>query len=255
MLHFTLKMNNLEEGKDGGGKVVPPPVTTEDATDEFGYAKAPVATIPPVTPSPAAPALKVVAPPPAEEIKNAVSGYGKEPEVIVDDPPVIPPVEQPKVDLGYEIETKDLDPKEALKIKEFAKTHSLTKEAAQAFANMRFSESQAVKQAELDNQKRFDKEIAETKANWHKELKTHPTFGGEKFDHNVLQVEKLLTDHLPETKKVLTERKSMLPPYVMRDLAKFAEHLYSTEKMVQGDPQITDKPIDEEYNHLDFYKS
>ena len=40
---------------------------------------------------------------------------------------------------------------------------------------------------------------------------TDPEFGGENFDKNVDRVEKVLEKYMPNMKKVLTERGSMLP--------------------------------------------
>jgi hypothetical protein len=45
----------------------------------------------------------------------------------------------------------------------------------------------------------------------------------------------------------------MLPPYVMRDLAKLAEHLYKTERLQQGDPPAPAKSKDDEDSPYAFY--
>lgn len=245
-----LKFSEVKEGDAGGAPaVVPPVVAPVAALDEFGYEKAPEkAAAPPLIEEEKPAAEKV------EEIKDPASGYGKDPIVLKEEDPAAPPVEEKKIDLGYELETKDLEPGDAEKIKEFAKANGLTKEAAQAFVDLKKSENETLKKSISDFQKAEARKIAETKVAWDKELRTHPTFGGDKFDHNVMRAEKVLSEHLAETKKVLTDRKSMLPPYVMRDLAKLADVLYSVEKLVQGDPKSADKPDEKEFDHLDFYK-
>jgi hypothetical protein len=120
-------------------------------------------------------------------------------------------------------------------IKEFAKANKLSKEQAEAFLNLKKSEIAAVKAADVAYEAHVKQKAAELKASWHKELKSDKTFGGEKFAQNLHNVDKVLTDFLGETKKQLTDSKSMLPPYVMRDLAKLADHLYKGTNLVQGE--------------------
>ena len=59
---------------------------------------------------------------------------------------------------------------------------------------------------------------------------------------------------MPNTKKELTKSGAMLPPWVMRDLAKLAETLYASPKLVQGDPVVPREEVDDEDAHLAFYK-
>lgn len=187
-----------------------------------------------------------------EKIEDPATGYGDEPIV---PPPAVPPVVVPPavIDPGYEIDVKDLEQKEADFIKTFAKENKLSKEAAQSFANLRRSEGLAVIEQNKKAQESFEREVKETRANWDKELRTDKNFGGERFSHNVLQVEKFMKDFLPETRKTLTERKSMLPPYVMRDLAKAAEAFYATDKLVRGE-NLESPILEKEDSHLEFYK-
>ena len=139
-------------------------------------------------------------------------------------------------------------------MQEFAKANALPKEAAQALVNLRKSEFDAnLAQAE-EAKKAQARAIEKVKASWDKELRTDATFGGDKFAHNVAQVEKVLADFMPSTKKTLTERGSMLPPYVMRDLAKLAEKLYAAEKLVQGEAAVGEAVVeDKQDDHLSFY--
>ena len=253
--YFMIQEENKEGGASGGAptnketppidqsKTPAPPEADGSKFDEFGYEKEKT----PVEPG------KEGTPPPKEETKveNPATGYTEEPPK-VDDPPVIPPPPVPKVDLGYELDTKDLHETDVKKLTEFAKTHKLTKEVAQGLVDDRKAEAIALKKVIEDGKAAQEKAIKETKAAWHKELKTDPTFGGENFDKNLMKVEKVLAEFLPNTKKVLTEGKTMLPPYVMRDLCKLADHIFSTEKLTTGDPK---EPVVEakQESPLDFY--
>lgn len=252
-----IKQDKATDDAGGGGgipketpptepKAETPPKASGDNLDEYGYEKVPDADGKKDEVAPKAEAK-------VEEIKDPATGYGKDPIVAKEEEAAAPPKEEVKVDLGYEVDAKDLSPEDAIKLKEFAKANSLTKEAAQALIDMKKSEIDSLKQADIQYQKQQEKAINDTKVAWDKELRTHPTFGGDKFAHNVQQAEKVLSEFMGETKKVLTERASMLPPYVMRDLAKLAEHLYGTEKLVQGE-QGSPKVEEKETDHLDFYK-
>ena len=221
---------------------LPPP--GEPKVDDFGYGITPPKeeTLPP-------PPIKPPEPPKLEDVKDPATGYGKEPPK---PPEIIPPkIKLPEINLEYELEVKDLDPKIVQSVKDFAKKNMLTKDMAQAFVELKRSEVESFKQQQIQQQEL----IAKTKSDWDKELRDHPTFGGDNFAKSVMKVEKVLLDHMPETKKFLTEKGSMLPPYVMRDFAKLADHLFGTENLKTGDPHAGD-PEDKdkkENNPLDFY--
>lgn len=205
-----------------------------DQFDELGYPKEPEAkgtsnTDPkgddkkPSTPEP-----KEAAP----EKVDPLPGYGdvKPPEKKEE-----PPAPKEEVKLDYELNLESIPKEESDKLKSFAKKHSLSKEVAQELADQKKQEVQAI----ADARKEMIAERDRTRAEWVKELKDDPKFGGEKYGHNVQQVGKLLQEHLPLTKKVLTERGTVLPPYVVRDLKGIADLLYSTKTMVQGDATVT----------------
>ena len=154
-----------------------------------------------------------------------------------------------------ELDTKDLLPDEVKAIKEFAKKHKLTKEAAQAMADSKKAEIQAIKAAMKKQEREKQEAVNETKRAWRKELMEDSTFGGENFDKNIHKANKVVGEFLPNTKKMLTERRTMLPPYVMRDLVKLADHLYGTEGLVNGEPTVSKKKEEESDNPLDFYNS
>lgn len=254
--------DEVKEGDAGGGQAAPAAAIQEtstpiqeagETTDEFGYEKKPAAVQPPKEGDTAPKKEEKVTPKEEEKIETPATGYGEKPLAAPKEE--TPPVEEVKVELGYELDVKDIGAAEALKIKEFAKANTLTKEAAQALVNLKKSEITAYKQAVTEAQKLQEKQISEIKASWDKELRTHPTFGGDKFGHNVMRAEKVLSEFMTETKKVLTERKSMLPPYVMRDLSRLADHLYSTEKLVQGDATRSEVVVEKEDDHLAFYNN
>lgn len=258
MNRFMLREDSITEGADGGASKTPPAAESKEAapaeaagpvTDDLGYA-----ITPEVKPEgEKAPEPKKEEPKAPEEIKDPATGYGKEaPKAPKEE--AAPPPESPKIELGYELEVKDVDPAVLTKVQEFAKANALPKEAAQALLNLRKTEFDAAKQAQADQEKAYLKQVQDTRSAWDKELRTDATFGGEKFAHNVMQAEKVLGDFMPNTKKILTERGSMLPPYVMRDLAKLAEKLYSPENIVQGERPAGDEVVVSKVDeHLDFY--
>ncbi len=220
----------------------------DDKLDDLGYEK-----VEPVVED-KKPDSKVDAKPEDVKIEKPATGYGEEPPKIVEE--VKPPEEKKDADLGYELKVDEIIPKEEVsKIKAFAKQHGLTKEVAQAYFDLRKTEVQEYSAAVEKAQKAFEQEKLQTRAKWHKELKDDPSFGGEKFAVNVQRAERVLQDFMPGTKKMLTERGSVLPPYVMRDLAKLAEHLYATgEKLVQGNATMPPEDKKQEDDALAFYE-
>lgn len=190
-----------------------------------------------------------------EEVKDPATGYDlDENKAPAEEKKAEPEVkEEKKDDLGFELDVKDLEAKVADGIKAFIKENKITKEVAQAFVEFKKSEIAAQKQSQIETEKIEKAAIEQVKRDWQKELRSDPTFGGENFAKNIMNVEKVLNDFMPGTKKLLTERKTMLPPYVMRDLSNLAKQLYSTEKLVSGDASINSKPEEKETSHLDFY--
>jgi len=191
------------------------------------------------------------------EIKEPVAGYGAKPlEEVPDD--AKPPEEKPpeeKNELGFELEVKDLPAEAAKKIKDFAKAHKLTKEAAEALVADKKAEIKFQNDVAIETKKEIDKAKAKVRAGWDKELRTDKDFGGDNFARNLTNVEKVLKDFFPNTKKVLTEKGSMLPPNVMKDIAKLAKYVYDTERLVHGGERKAGD-IEEKADHddaLDFY--
>ena len=253
------KLDQLNPDAGGGGAVKPPihalpPDTDEVETDELGYAivkeKSPDAASKDAKDGGE---KKVVAEgsgkKPEDEVR-AKTGYEEEPPKVEEPPPAKeePPV---KTDLGYELKVEGLPAEEIKTITEFAKANELSQKAAQAFADFRKSQIKSAEEAKVANEKAQLAERDRIRSGWHKELKTDPQFGGEKFANNLLAAEKVVNEFMPHTKKMLTERGSMLPPYVMRDLVKLSEVLHPTQKLVQGDPPAPEET--EEDDPLAFY--
>lgn len=173
-----------------------------------------------------------------EEIKDPATGYSVEPKAVVVDPPakVDPPPVDPNAPKELVIKAEGLPEPELGKVKEFAKKHSLSQEAAQGLADLALADHKTTATNQAQAAERFKREVAAEKVKWYNELKADPDFGGTNFQHNVHQVEKLVAEFMPHTKNILTKNGGVLPPYVMRDFAKVAERLYSTERMPQGGP-------------------
>lgn len=192
-----------------------------------------------------------------EKVPDEVAGYGEK----IDDSQSEKKVEEPppkeeKTGLEYELDVKDLDSKEVDKIVDLAKKFSLPKEAAQALVENKKLEIKFQNDVQAEVDKIRKEKISDLRKAWHRELRSDPAFGGEQFGKTIKNVDKVLADHLPGLKKQLTDNKAMLPPYVMRDLAKLADHLYSTPKLVQGDEGSAEKEtIVEKRDPTEFYKT
>lgn len=269
MLNFMhlLKLEQLEAEKGGGGGGNPaapaaakPPVSDntpagDDAFDELGYAKEPAAAAAPASTGKkdegGEAGKKPESQAAADDKASNASGYGEEP-ADVEPPKADPPPAGEEIDLGYELKTEGLSPEEAKNLKGLLKDLGATKEQAEKLLATRKSELKAAEESRKKAEEAMKQEQAETRKRWHNELKNDPNFGGEKFAFNVKRAEKVIEEFMPDTKKVLTERKSMLPPYVMRDLLRLGNHLFATESLKQGDPPAPPAP-EEQDDALAFY--
>ncbi len=241
------------------------PMTPDQVTS--GYAE-PAKSLDPITPAaPAEPVLdafgyevkaeeKVVEEKVEEKkveepvVEDKTTGYSDDPEKKVE-PKVEEKVEEKKPVEGEKTAEElriteindtlgDRDDKES--IAKFAVENNMTKDQVTAYMTMRDAED-----AQWDAD---DKAAAQAQRSaWKKELLDDPTFGGDNFDINVDKVDKVLNNLMPNTKKVLTERGNMLPPYIMRDLLEVSKALNPTTTLVNGDPS---EPVaKEEGNFLD----
>ena len=191
-----------------------------------------------------------------EGVKDPATGYGEEPPKVDEEPEKKPEEKEPdeKDKELAALNVEGLEDDEVKKIKEFAKKHGVSKEAAQELLDQRKEENKAVEQAIADNKAQRERDVLKRRADWHKELRDDVDFGGEKFAFNLKRVEKTLQEFFPGTKKMLTERGGMLPPYVMRDLGKLAEKLYSQENLPQGSPNEKQVEDDKSDDPLAFYE-
>jgi len=228
----------------------PPPAPVEKTFEEenFGY------DLPPVVEE-----KKDLPPPPTavadesvEKVEKPSTGYGTDDDEEEEKKEVTPPVEEKKEPATdeeklvqeYNETVKDLPAQlNKDKVLKFATDNKFTKEQLAAYAEYAKKEV-----ADMETAKAAA--IKETRKQWKKELKEDPEFGGEQFDLNVDRAEKVLEKYLGNTKKVLTERGSVVPPYIMRDLAKLYQILNPTAPLVTGDPGAGDNEssfLDEMY--------
>lgn len=221
-----------------------------DSHDEFGYEKKPASEGKKDEGAKGDKKPEQAAPPAKEP--EASTGYGVEPPVVPSEPKE-PPA---PVDLGFDVDTKGLPEEELPKLKEFLKNHKMSKEQAQAITENRKEFYAAQEKQRTDFAAAQVREEARIKAAWHQELKSDPTFGGEHFASNVKIVDRVVEDFMPGTKKMLTERKTMLPPYVMRDLLKLGDHLFGTGALVSGQPPAPKEESEQSDDDIlkDMYK-
>lgn len=201
--------------------------------------------------TPAAPATEVAAPVevPAEvKIEKSTTGYG-DPEVVTP-PVVVTPVEVPlPADATDEqkLQKEITDAVKALgdgynkeQITKFALDNKLSKVQLDAYVKMTKDEDAA-----------FVKSQEEAKVNqrkvWKEELQADTEFGKD-FVKNVDRVEKVLQNNMPNTKKMLTEKGGVLPPYIMKDLLSIAKALNPTTSLVSGEAPA---PAQDDSNFLD----
>lgn len=251
MLKFIkILMDEKKEGDGGGAPAPKEQPEQEPELDDLGYEV-------PKKPEDEKPAPKPEPKADEKEPKVPATGYGedpppapKEPDPKKDDEKPADPEEEDELKLDL----KDLDVNDAKEIKEFAKKHKLSKEAAQALVDREKAEIKKAKDFLTSQSAERERQKQAQRRQWHDELKADPNFGGEKFAHNISRAERVVEEFLPNLKKQLTESKGMVPPYVMRDLAKLADHLYSSEKLTQGSPPA--KKVEEKENDdaLGFYE-
>ena len=223
--------------------------STEETHDDLGY------ELPKELPKPPKQEEKKLPTPPGQKAPETEikTGYEDEPEA-----PVIP--EEKKVEKTPEEMTaeekaqKELDDAvnslgdgtDKAKIKKFAADHKLTPAQVKAYGDLTKAE-QAEARTNAENAKKAQRSA------WHSELKTDPEFGGQHFDVNVKKVNEVLNNFLPDTKKVLTDKGSMLPPYIMKDFLRLHKVLNPVSKFEQGDPSVPEEANDPDAFLEDMY--
>lgn len=239
----------------------PTPPTADLNTDDFGY-ETPTDPTPadPATPpvvDPATPPVVDPATPPADPkpIEGA-TGYepSKEPATPPAEPPVTPPAEpaadseEGKLKVAITEAVKSLgDGYNKEGITKFALEHKLNADQVKAWVTFQAAEDEKALKA-------HNEKIVAQREKWKKDLMADPEFIGEKgdqFDKSILKVNQLL-ESMPNTKKMLTDSKGMLPPYLMKDFLALARRLNPTHKFEGGNPPA---PPEESENFLDdFYR-
>lgn len=226
------------ENKGGSGyeqEKTPRSPKAEETVDEFGYEKDPNQEPPKAEES-----KDDKKQAPAEEekkVENPSTGYGKAPkkpeeEKKTEEEKKEPSEESEEQKALKEIEEvlKDTDKLlDKAKVTKFATENKLTKAQVEAYVKM-------VKEEEAHFAQEAKKQIEKQKADWFKELKEDKEFGGENFNKNVDRVERLLENNMPNWKKMLTERGTMLPPTIMKDLLGVAKALNPSAKFEGGEP-------------------
>ena len=154
-----------------------------------------------------------------------------------------------KEDVPLELDLKGFKEEELKDIRDFAKKAGLTKEQAQLVVDQRRSDADAFHTSQAQAQEAAKAEKAATWEKWGNELRTE--WAGT-FDQNVHNVNKVINEHFPSIKNVLTSTGDKLPPSVMKDLAKVHGILYGEKSFVTGQESgggqaATSKP-------WDFYK-
>ena len=250
-----LKMDIATEGNTNGGSTTQstpaappqtPPTQAAGSTafDQYGYA------VPAAASTPAAQPPQT---PPATDDKNKnepevkVPGYDDVPDKPVESAPA--PTEEkkpaentPPPELGYKIEVKDLHEDEIKLVEDLAKKHGFTKEQATAIAEMRKLDIDAMTKVESDKIAAQKAKTAELRSSWKNELQNDSQFGGANFMTSMKQAGTVLEKFFPNTKKMLDEKKGMLPPSTMKDLQALHKTLFSTEPLVEGDKVVDQTP-------------
>jgi hypothetical protein len=180
-----------------------------------------------------------------------VTGYGDTPPPPTP-PPATPPTPPANAEVPLELDLRGL-PEEAPSVKyvrERAKTLGLSKEQAQKLLDAEKVDTDNY--AKAQDKLRLDRENERKTihANWEKELRDDPTFGGANFAQNVHEVNQLISNHLPSVKNRLTTTKERLEPSLMRDLSNVAKLLKQEGKVVNGGA-AGGQP--EKHSPLDFY--
>lgn len=188
--------------------------------------------------------------PKVEETKSA-TGYGEPavpPKVEEVKPAVVPVVDPTKVEFngdGLSEDGKTL-------VGDFAKKYSLSKEAAQGFADQLKSQLKAMSDIAVASQEKAKADAITQKNNWINELKTDREFGGEQFDTNLKRVDAVLKKLFPHTENLLTTSGATLPPSIMRDLQGLHKTLMSSDPSMFNSESAAKRSSPDDFLN-DFY--
>lgn len=256
----------------GGGNVPPaPPAPASPAQpaapepagiDPLAFYAPPAPPPAPAPAAPAAPAEPQQPAAPAQQEPSSLVGYGTPPAAPA--PPVPAPAApaapadpaappaapvEPPADPYAGLVVEGLAPEDATALKDFAKVNNLSAEAAQSFVNLKKEEIRLQKQNFETAKAAHQAKIKAQQDQWGANLRSQ---WGSNFDSNLHMTEKYIREFMPETNKWLTESKTMVPDYVMRDFYARAKEAYSTAALPAG--AGPDSVGSESYDPLDFYK-
>lgn len=148
-----------------------------------------------------------------------------------------------------------LTPEAIKSVKDFATANKLSKEATDQYAKVIKDQSTLINDYKANEQKLVEAAREKQKADWYNGLKSDKDFGGDLFQTNLKRVDTILEKFMPETKNMLTSRKAMLPPEVMKDLHKLHQVLLGSEgTMVNGNSAVSALLSDDEKFINDYYK-
>lgn len=258
---------NQTDGNSGGGAAAPaaqtpPPqaqTQTQGGSDETAVLES-LYGKPPET--------KVEVQPPQEGIKDekgkvGASGYEEPPAGSAsgyEEPKKVETPAETKVETpapaadDIKIDETGLSADQVKQVKDFAKSNKLTKEATDAFVKYTKDQSKLIADQKALQVQQIEQAKQQQRADWYNQLKTDKGFGGEVFDANLKRVDTILDKYFPNTKNLLTTRKSVLPPDIMKDLHSLHKVLLGSDTMVNPGNQ-TSQVVDDDQSFLkNFYK-
>lgn len=125
-----------------------------------------------------------------------------------------------------------LTPEAIKEVKDFATANKLSKEAADQYAKVIKQQATLIEDYKANEQKQIEAAREKQRSDWYNGLKADKDFGGDLFQTNLKRVDTILEKFMPETKNMLTSRKAMLPPEVMKDLHKLHQVLLGSETTI-----------------------
>ncbi len=190
---------------------------------------------------------------------DAVSGYVEPPAgngtgYVEPKPAETKPAAATTTEGEVKFDESGLTPEAVKEVKDFATANKLTKEATEQYAKVIKQQSTLIEDYKANEQKQIAQARETQKADWYNKLKTDKDFGGDLFQTNLKRVDTILEKFMPETKNMLTSRKAMLPPEVMRDLHKMHQVLLGSETtIVNGNSAVDALLSDDEKFIKDYY--
>lgn len=189
----------------------------------------------------------------------AVSGYVEPPAgngtgYVEPKPAEAKPAEAKPAEGEVKFDESGLTPEAVKEVKDFATANKLTKEATEQYAKVIKQQATLINDYKANEQKLVEAAREKQKADWYNGLKADKDFGGDLFQTNLKRVDTILEKFMPETKNMLTSRKAMLPPEVMKDLHRMHQVLLGSETtIVNGNSAVNALLSDDEKFIKDYY--